>query len=488
MDGGARLAAGLGQHLARGSAQNGCAKPTWATSPRPKKVEARCEGAVHELVGDHHVQGRVLLLERADRGDGEDPLHAQRLQGEDVGAEVELAGQRCGGRGRGGAGRRPSGPRACPSTKASEGGPKGVSTATSRTSVEALHLVEAAAADDPDGRPARCSTSPTSLRGFDAARSGTGHGSRRPLAPPRGQALSWPAMKITPGSLTLATVALLAYRTAAIPTRRGNLGRFFPGYASTLVVLDLDSGAITRHNPELARRRFSPCSTFKIPNSLIGLETGVIPGPDFVLPWDGTHYEIAAWNRDHDLRSAIANSVVWYYRELARRVGLARMKEYVERFSYGNQDLSGGVDRFWLGSSLRISPEEQVAFLRRFETGDAWGFFPQPRHRQGDRDPTLGRGRGLPGKDRELQQRRRRSRPRVVGGHRRRTRGHRYAFAGPPRGQGGVGARGAPHGRGRPRRARGASRAASRPRPDRRLYSARNDAMGSVRAARRAGK
>jgi len=169
--------------------------------------------------------------------------------------------------------------------------------------------------------------------------------------------------------LTFVAVALLATaRLYSDETR--NLDRFFPGYASTLVVLDLDSGAIIRHNPELARRRFSPCSTFKVPNSLIGLETGVIPGPDFVLPWDGTHYEIAAWNRDHDLRSAIANSVVWYYRELARRVGLARMKEYVERFSYGNQDLSGGVDRFWLGSTLRISPEEQVSFLRRFETGD----------------------------------------------------------------------------------------------------------------------
>ena len=82
-------------------------------------------------------------------------------------------------------------------------------------------------------------------------------------------------------------------------------GRFFPHYASALVVLDLGTGQTTRHNPELARQRFSPCSTFKIPNSLIGLETGVIPGPDFVLPWDGTQYEIAAWNRDHDLRALV---------------------------------------------------------------------------------------------------------------------------------------------------------------------------------------
>jgi len=149
-----------------------------------------------------------------------------------------------------------------------------------------------------------------------------------------------------------------------------DLAHFFPGYTSALVVMDLSTGQATRHNPQMAGRAFSPCSTFKIPNSLVGLETGVIPGPDFVLAWDGTEYEIAAWNRDHDLRSAIASSVVWYYRELARRVGLERMQDYVARFGYGNQDLSGGVDRFWLGSTLRISADAQVAFLRRFEAGE----------------------------------------------------------------------------------------------------------------------
>lgn len=172
-----------------------------------------------------------------------------------------------------------------------------------------------------------------------------------------------------PPLLLLAATALLL-PAAGRADQTLDLSRFFPSFASALVVVDGDTGEITRHNPELARRRFSPCSTFKIPNSLIGLETGVIPGPDFVMPWDGTRYEIAAWNRDHDLRSALPNSVVWYYRELARRVGLARMTQYVERFSYGNQDLSGGVDRFWLGSSLRLSPEEQAGFLRRFEAGE----------------------------------------------------------------------------------------------------------------------
>lgn len=168
--------------------------------------------------------------------------------------------------------------------------------------------------------------------------------------------------------LSLAAGALLLSESAEADETM-DLVRFFPRYDATLVVMDLATGQAMRHRPEMARRRVSPCSTFKIPNSLIGLETGVIPGPDFVLPWDGKKYERREWNRDHDLRSAIANSVVWYYQELARRVGLGRMTDYVGRLSYGNQDLSGGVDRFWLGSSLRVSADEQAAFLRRFETG-----------------------------------------------------------------------------------------------------------------------
>ncbi len=77
-----------------------------------------------------------------------------------------------------------------------------------------------------------------------------------------------------------------------------------------------------------------------------------------------------SWSRDHDLTSAIRNSVVWYYQELARRVGAERMSREVSRIGYGNMDTSGGVDRFWLSSSLRISADEQVAFLRRFRAGE----------------------------------------------------------------------------------------------------------------------
>src|SRR5712671_5145762 len=65
------------------------------------------------------------------------------------------------------------------------------------------------------------------------------------------------------------------------------------------------------------------------------------------------------------MRSAFSNSVVWYYQELARRIGPKRMADFVQRLDYGNHTTSGGITNFWLESTLRISADEQVAFVRR---------------------------------------------------------------------------------------------------------------------------
>jgi beta-lactamase class A len=134
----------------------------------------------------------------------------------------------------------------------------------------------------------------------------------------------------------------------------------------TFVLLD-SAGKLTVDNAERARHGFTPCSTFKIANSVIGLDTGVIPDAAFELQYDPKRdgEQWGAWNRDLDLRAALRESAVWYYRELARRVGAERMKAYLDRFDYGNRDMAGGIDRFWIGGGLSISAEEQVRFLQR---------------------------------------------------------------------------------------------------------------------------
>jgi len=132
---------------------------------------------------------------------------------------------------------------------------------------------------------------------------------------------------------------------------------------SAFVLLDLADGRRTVINPKLASTRLTPASTFKIPNALLSLETGVVPAEP--MRWDGVKRDRAEWNRDHDLASAMRDSVVWYFQALARKVGPVRMQAALERFDYGDRDMSAGIDQFWLEKSLHISADEQVDFLRK---------------------------------------------------------------------------------------------------------------------------
>jgi beta-lactamase class D len=141
------------------------------------------------------------------------------------------------------------------------------------------------------------------------------------------------------------------------------------GYVGVFVLLDPATETLTVSDRELAERGFIPASTFKIPSSLIALETGVADSTAFALPWDGVERWAPDWNRDHDMRSAFRVSAVWYYQELARRIGAERMAEWLRAADYGNADSSGAVDMFWLAGNLRISPREQVEFLRRLHEG-----------------------------------------------------------------------------------------------------------------------
>jgi beta-lactamase class D len=140
------------------------------------------------------------------------------------------------------------------------------------------------------------------------------------------------------------------------------------GIKGAMMVLDVETNVVTIVNPEMAKKRFYPASTFKIPNSLIGLTTGVIPDEKFTLKWDGKHRkEVKEWNQDHNLTSAMRNSVLWYYQEVARRVGEKRMQKHLTLFHYGNETMGAPIDQFWLGGKLAISVEEQVGFLRKLD-------------------------------------------------------------------------------------------------------------------------
>jgi beta-lactamase class D len=138
---------------------------------------------------------------------------------------------------------------------------------------------------------------------------------------------------------------------------------------SCFLLYDEQDGRTTREPSEACSTRVTPASTFKIPHALAALDAGVLSGTHEVLPYDGTPLPFERWKRDHDLASAMSNSVVWYFQRIAERLGVEREREYLEAFEYGNQDASGPLTSFWLGDSLKISPDEQLSFLRRFFEG-----------------------------------------------------------------------------------------------------------------------
>lgn len=131
----------------------------------------------------------------------------------------------------------------------------------------------------------------------------------------------------------------------------------------TIMVYDLNKNLVTLYNKEQSERGILPASTFKIYNALIALETKVAPTKDFVLKWDGIRYQYPEWNKDQTMESAFKNSVVWYFQEIARRIGKARMGQYLKELAYGNMDISQGIDTFWLEGNLQISAKQQLDLL-----------------------------------------------------------------------------------------------------------------------------
>ncbi|MEM6645936.1 MAG: class D beta-lactamase [Bacteroidota bacterium] len=178
-------------------------------------------------------------------------------------------------------------------------------------------------------------------------------------------------------SLSVAAVLCAACQPSPAPSaaedtwppaqERADFARHFEerGVTGTFALYNPAENRLLVHNAERAEQPYIPASTYKIPNSLIALETGVIADTTSVIAWDGEDRSIDAWNRDHMLATAFEFSVVWFYQEVARRIGEERMQQAVHAANYGNANIGGGIDVFWLTGDLRISALEQIDFLQR---------------------------------------------------------------------------------------------------------------------------
>lgn len=124
-----------------------------------------------------------------------------------------------------------------------------------------------------------------------------------------------------------------------------------------------------------AEQRFIPCSTFKIVSTLMGLDAGIVSGPDSKLGYDGTKYEYDSWNAELPLKDAFRLSCVWYYKKLIGRLEKSYVQNVLDRLHYGNRNISvwnsNGHNVFWIESSLLISPVEQIRMLEHIFSGQS---------------------------------------------------------------------------------------------------------------------
>lgn len=153
----------------------------------------------------------------------------------------------------------------------------------------------------------------------------------------------------------------------------------FQGIQGCAVLYDLGTDHYTLYQEDLCRTQVSPCSTFKILSTLMGLHTGVLTGPESTMTYSGIQYPVAAWNGNLTLAEAFQSSCVWYFRQVIDQVGQASVAQQLAALDYGNQDISQWegsgqnqspeLNGFWIDASLKISPLEQVQVLTKVFEG-----------------------------------------------------------------------------------------------------------------------
>lgn len=151
-----------------------------------------------------------------------------------------------------------------------------------------------------------------------------------------------------------------------------DFGKMFGGDEGCFYAREMGSGRTIVFNEARAKTRFPPCSTYKIPHLVFALDAGVVK-PTEVFKWDGKPRGRESWDRDQMIPSAVRESVRWVFEEIEHRLGKALSKAYVDKLAYGNRNVDGYPQAYWLMSSLKISAVEQVELLSRL-VEEKWPF------------------------------------------------------------------------------------------------------------------
>lgn len=122
---------------------------------------------------------------------------------------------------------------------------------------------------------------------------------------------------------------------------------------------------------ERCGKQFPACSTFKVPLAVMAFDAGLLKTTDDVLKWDGKKEMREEANKDHNAKTWMRDSIVWFSQRLTKKMGEKKFQSYLDRFDYGNKDVKGGLTQAWLvspaseGPALKVSAYQQVDFMKK---------------------------------------------------------------------------------------------------------------------------
>lgn len=137
------------------------------------------------------------------------------------------------------------------------------------------------------------------------------------------------------------------------------------------IVVDAGTGKTLVEDGD-CKTRVTPASTFKMALAVIGYDTKFLKDAHTpTLPFKPGYPDFGgeAWKQPTDPVRWLKYSVVWYSQQITHALGESAVHDYLVKMHYGNADFSGdpghdnGLERAWIASSLKISPEEQATFL-----------------------------------------------------------------------------------------------------------------------------
>lgn len=146
-----------------------------------------------------------------------------------------------------------------------------------------------------------------------------------------------------------------------------DLSSYFKNYEGSFVLFDSNRDSWIVYDMEHATHRISPDSTYKIYDALWGLEENIITPQNSLLMWNGKNYPFETWNSNQTLQSAMTSSVNWYFQAIDEQLASTNIYNYIQQIGYGNENVSGDLSTYWLESSLKISPVEQVELLMKLQ-------------------------------------------------------------------------------------------------------------------------